>query len=323
MTEKQTLNKLDKKITIPKVVKRVLENSLLGLDFATDIILPSTLEYFTPYAIMEIGRKRDDESNNYPKTSINLHIENSDNFTAINGALYTKDMKTLLYMPNKIKGGIVPIPNEAEIIGEGSCSYINGAYPDFAIKATIPKSVKKICKNAFFGADICLLKILSDVEIEKTAFANSKINGLVINMETVPSEAFIDIKEIYCIKSCEGVKRIEKNAFKLGTITNIYISPNTELDSDFIDMSDKMYIKKYFGTCDFDNLDNPDRNKMTLEEAKKELTIGGEKNSSAHNYAIKNNIRFVEVENDIDKIDKFLKGYHQESKFRFGEEIPF
>ena len=127
----------------------------------------------------------------------------------------------------------------------------------------------------------------------------------------------------HCIKSCEGVKRIEKHAFKLGTISNIYISPNTELDSDFIDMSDKIYMKKHFGTCSFDDLDNPDRNKMTLEEAKKELTIGGEKNSSAHNYAIKNDIRFIEVENDIDKIDEFLKGYHQESKFRFGEENPF
>jgi hypothetical protein len=272
---------------------------------------------------MEIGRKRDDEANNYPKTSINLYIENSDNFTAINGALYTKDMKTLLYMPNEIKGGIVPISNETEIIGEGSCSYINGVYPDVEIKANIPKSVKKICKNAFFGADICLLKILSDVEIEKTAFANSKINGLVINMETVPSEVFTDCEEIYRIKSCEGVKRIEKNAFKLGTITNIYISPNTELDSDFIDMSDKIYIKKHFSVCSFEDLDNPDRNKMTLEEAKKELTIGGEKNSSAHNYAMKNGIRFIEVENDIDKIDEFLKGYHQESKFRFGEENPF
>ena len=318
--EKQTLNRLDKKITIPNGVKRILENSLLGLDFATDIILPSSLEYFTPYAIMEIGRKRDNEENNYPKTSINLHIENSDNFTAINGALYTKETKTLLYMPNKIKGEIVPISDETEIIGEGSCSYINGVFPDFAIKATIPRSVKKICKNAFFGANICLIKISSDVEIEKTAFANSKINGLVINMETVPSEVFTDCEEIYRIKSCEGVKRIEKNAFKLGTITNIYISPNTELDSDFIDMSDKTYIKKHFGTCSFDDLDNPDRNKMTLEEAKKELTIGGEKNSSAHNYAIKNGIRFVEVENDIDKIDKFLKGYHQ---FKFCEEIPF
>ena len=321
--EKQTLNKFDKKITIPNVVKRILENSLLGLDFATDIILPSTLEYFTPYAIMEIGKKRDNEANNHPKTSINLHIENSDNFTAINGALYTKDMKTLLYMPNEIKGEIVPISDETEIIGEGSCSYINGVYPDFAIKANIPESVKKICKNAFFGADICLLKISSDVEIEKTAFANSKINGLVINMETVPSEVFTDCEEICRIKSCEGVKRIEKNAFKLGTITNIYISPNTELDSDFIDMSDKIYIKKHFVTCSFDDLNNPDRNKMTLDEAKKELTIGGEKNSSAHNYAIKNGIRFIEVENDIDKIDEFLKGYHQESKFRFGEENPF
>lgn len=321
--EKQTLNKFDKKITIPKVVKRILENSLLGLDFATDIILPSSLEYFTPYAIMEIGKKRDDWANNYPKTSINLHIENSDNFTAINGALYTKDMKTLLYMPNKIEGEIVPISDETEIIGEASCSYINGVFPDFAIKANIPKSVKKICKNAFFSAHICLLKISSDVEIEKTAFANSKIDGLVINMETVPSEVLTDCEEIYCIKFCEGVKRIEKNAFKLGTITNIYISPNTELDSDFIDMSDKIYIKKHFGTCSFDDLDNPDRNKMTLEEAKKELTIGGEKNSSAHNYAIKNGIRFIEVENDIDKIDKFLNGYHQKRKFRFGEENPF
>ena len=321
--EKQTLNKLDKKITIPKVVKRILENSLLGLDFATDIILPSSLEYFTPYAIMEIGRKRDDKADNYPKTSINLHIENSDNFTAINGALYTKDMKTLLYMPNKINGKIVPISDETEIIGEASCSYINRVSPDFAIKANIPKSVKKICKNAFFGADICLLRILSDIEIEKTAFANSKIDGLVINMETVPSEVFTDCEEICRIKSCEGVKRIGKNAFKLGTITNIYISPNTELDGDFIDMSDKIYIKKHFGTCSFDDLDNPDRNKMTLEEAKKELTIGGEKNSSAHNYAIKNGIRFIEVENDIDKIDKFLKGYHQERKFKFGEENPF
>ena len=321
--EKQTLNKFDEKITIPNGVKRILGNSLLGLDFATDIILPSTLEYFTPYAIMEIGKKIDNEENNYPKTSINLHIENSDNFTAINGALYTKDMKTLLYMPNKIKGGIVPISDETEIIGEGSCSYINGEFPDFAIKATIPKSVKKICKNAFFGAHISLLKISSDVEIERTAFANSKINGLVINMETVPSETFTDCEEFYRIKFCEGVKRIEKNAFKLGTITNIYISPNTELDSDFIDMSDKIYIKKHFGTCSFNDLDNPDRNKMTLEEAKKELTIGGEKNSNAHNYAIKNGIRFIEVENDIDKIDEFLKGYHQESKFRFGEENPF
>ena len=60
--------------------------------------------------------------------------------------------------------------------------------------------------------------------------------------------------------------------------------------------------------------------KEGIEEAKKELTIGGEKNSSAHNYAIKNGIRFVEVENDIDKIDEFLKGYHQ---FKFCEEIPF
>mgnify|MGYP003310883288 CR=1 FL=1 len=110
--EKQTLNKFDKKITIPNGVKRILGNSLLGLDFATDIILPSTLEYFTPYAIMEIGRKRDDKSNNYPKTSINLHIENSDNFTAINGALYTKDMKTLVKYPEGNKaadcaGGLV------------------------------------------------------------------------------------------------------------------------------------------------------------------------------------------------------------------------
>jgi hypothetical protein len=226
-------------------------------------------------------------------------------------------------MPNKIKEGIVPISNETEIIGAGSCSYINGVHSNVAIKANMPNSVKKICENAFFGADICLLKILSDVEIEKTAFANSKINGLVINMETVPSEVFTDCEEIYRIKSCEGVKRIEKNAFKLGTITNIYISPNTELDSDFIDMSDKIYIKKHFSVCSFEDLDNPDRNKMTLEEAKKELTIGGEKNSSAHNYAIKNGIRFIEVENDIDKIDEFLKGYHQERKFRFGEENPF
>ncbi len=311
----------DKKVPIPKGVKRILENSLLGLDFATDIILPSTLEYFTPCAIMEIGKKRDDEANDYPKTSINLHIENSDNFTAINGALYTKDMKTLLYMPNKIKGGIVPISNETEMIGEGSCSYINGVYPDADIKANISGSVKKICKNAFFGAHICLLKISSDVEIEKTAFANSQITGLVINMETVPSEVFTDCKEIYCIKSCEGVKRIEKNAFKLGTINNIYISPNTEIDDDFIDMSDNMYLKR---RCFYDP-NNPNSNKMTLEEAKKELTIGGEKNSSAHNYAIKNGIRFVEVENDIDKIDNFLKGYyyHQEVKFKFGEENPF
>jgi hypothetical protein len=80
-----------------------------------------------------------------------------------------------------------------------------------------------------------------------------------------------------------------------------------------------MYLKR---RC-FYNPNDLNSNKMTLEEAKKELTIGGEKNSSAHNYAIKNGIRFIEVENDIDKIDEFLKGYHQEIKFKFGEENPF
>ena len=313
----------DKKVPIPEGVKRILENSLLGLDFATDIFLPSTLEYFTPLALREMREQREDDFDIRSKSCIKLHIEDNENFVSVDGRLYTKDMKKLIYAPNEMGRGTLVFPNETEVIGEGACAFAHKVYPASDFMVEIPKTIKEICKNAFFGARIDFLKFPSHVEIEKTAFANSKINGLVINTETVPSEVFTDCEEIYRIKSCEGVKRIEKNAFKLGTITNIYISPNTEVDSDFIDMSDKIYIKKHFGTCSFDDLDNPDRNKMTLEEAKKELTIGGEKNSSAHNYAIKNGIRFIEVENDIDKIDEFLKGYHQESKFKFGEENPF
>ena len=316
--EKRPFNGFDKKITIPEGVKRILEGSLLGLDFATDIFLPSTLEEFTPYAIMEEWNMENDLWRDYPKTSIKLHIENNEHFTTVNGSIYTSDMKTLLYMPNDVEDEDFPLSDEVQILGEGCCSYVHGVYPHFELTVILKDTVKRVCKNAFYGANIHCLGIPLGTEIESGAFAKSRINKMVIRSKTIRSGAFTDCREIFCTRIRDEVKFVEKHAFKLGTMTNIYISPSTEVDSEFIDFSDTVYLRKYAYIYD---PDDPDCNKMTRDEAKGILTIGGAINSSAHRYAIENGIRFIEVENEDDKIDEFLVGYHYIS--RDSEELPF
>ena len=53
---------LNKSVVIPEGVKRILPNSLTKLKYAAELILPSTLEYFTPYAILNL----DSENGFYP-----------------------------------------------------------------------------------------------------------------------------------------------------------------------------------------------------------------------------------------------------------------
>ena len=42
---------LNETVVIPEGVKRILPSSLTKLRYARELILPNTLEYFTPYAI--------------------------------------------------------------------------------------------------------------------------------------------------------------------------------------------------------------------------------------------------------------------------------
>ncbi len=284
----------DKRITIPKGVKRILEGSLYGLDFVTDIVLPSSLEYFTPLAIFDLSR----EFIGYSRTSINLHIENSDRFVTVNGSLYTKDMKKLIYTPPKLSDDTLEIPEGVEELCEASCAFVKPRKWRLTVK--LPSTLKRISKNAFSGVTISTLDVSPSVELARGAFANCQISDLTLHREVIPTDCFADCESFYHGWICNTVKRIEKHAFKLGKVTNIYISPETEVDSEFIDLS---------GT-------DADKNK---------LTIGGEIGSSAHKYAEANGIRFIEVSSNGEEIEKFLEGNHNisSSNWAFDEDSPF
>ena len=284
---------LNETVVIPEGVKRILPSSLTKLRYARELILPSTLEYFTPYAILDL----DTEKGFYPFVK-KVHIENNDRYTSVIGVLYSKDMKSLIYMPPLEKNEAFEIPDGIEEIAEAACALITGYnlfWSHSGKEITFPKSLRKISKNSFYGVKIKSIEIPSNITLSEGSFEECNIDcRLNIGNEIIPERCFIN--RVKNVRLYDTVKEVKKHAFS-GELKKIYISPNTKLDEEFLS---PLYTI----------INNYDDNGKLIEQVKKKLSIntiiGGKINSYAHKYAEMNNIKFQEVENNDADIEAFL-----------------
>ena len=133
---------------------------------------------------------------------------------SINGVLYSKDLKTLIFYPQGRTQTEFIVPSHVETIGEGAFTYAINLR-----SVTIPGSTKVIGKEAFSDCDsLSRLQIKNGVrEIGTMAFCYcSSIRSVQIpgSVKKIPPCAFSECSELKSVVLDEGIKEIEENAFE-------------------------------------------------------------------------------------------------------------
>lgn len=275
---------------IPEGVKRILPGSLTKLWVTDTLVLPSTLEYFVATAITDLEREH--------RRSYNIKeikIENNDYYTAVDGILYTKDLKTLVYVPAGKTIKELIIPEGVEEIGEGACAYVRGDFMQKDCKCVLPSTIRKISKNAFYKANTKIDFVPRDAQLEEGCFNGCTLSKrLELHNEIIPTNAFLNSLNVN-VRLYETVKEIKKHSF-CAQMDKIYIPPNTIVDNEAI-------APTRYTTCNWNyDGDFEETEHITFGI----LEIGGQAGSSAHKFALENDISFEEVENTSEAIEAFF-----------------
>lgn len=291
ITKGYTFSGFVKVTAIPEGVKRILPGSLTRLWQTDTLVLPSTLEYFVATAITDLEREH--------RRSYNIKeikIENNEHYTTIDGILYTKDLKTLVYVPAGKTIKELIIPEGVEEIGEGACAYVSGG--DFMqkdCKCLLPSTIRKISKNAFYKAKTKIDFVPRDAQLEEGCFNGCTLSKrLELHNEIIPTNAFLNSLNV-TVRLYETVKEIKKHSF-CAQMDKIYIPPNTIVDKEAI--APIRYSTGYF--------DNDGELEYKEHISFGVLEIGGQLGSSAHQFALANGISFDEVENTSEAIEAFF-----------------
>ena len=140
-----------------------------------------------PASVASIGR---DAFDGDTLSSVNVDQGNAV-YSSVDGVLFNKDKKTLLFCPRG-KSGSFAIPNGVKVIGQSAfawCSNLTGV--------TIPDGVEKIEERAFDKSGITSLELPDSVTvIENNALINcSSLTSLKLsaNLTTIGSYAFSSI----------------------------------------------------------------------------------------------------------------------------------
>ncbi len=292
---------------IPEGVKRILPGSLTRLWQTDTLVLPSTLEYFTATAVTDLER---DNRSIYDIEEIK--IENNDHYTVVNGALYTKDLKTLVYVPSGMKLEELVIPEGVEEIGESACANISGGFMRSECKVVLPSTIRKISKNAFYNSDAKIDFVPKEVQLEEGCFYRCIwYKTLDLHNEIIPTNAFAHC-QCENVRLYDTVKEIKRNSFS-SSISKIYIPPQTVVDKEAIEPST-------YSTYKLINEDEYEEEKKTSFGI---LEIGGELGSSAHRFALANDIGFEEVENTDEAIEAFFNKVRKPKAYDDNDESPF
>lgn len=150
-----------KSITLPEGLKKIGTNAFLQCSALETLELPASLE-----VIEQVGTLKEMDALSEYRVA-----EGSKHFAAVNGILYSKDLKTLIRCPEDHPDSLnIMIPKGTEKIGESAfeaCKRVVGI--------TIPESVTTIEGSAFEETGLRMIKLPSKLEtISKRLFFRSK-----------------------------------------------------------------------------------------------------------------------------------------------------
>ena len=204
-------NKVVDLYVIPEGVEIIDETVFKDNQNIVSITIPSTFSQY-PVSLFE-------GCINLANLNIN---EDNPNYKAMDGFVYSKDGKTLIYCPVAKTGDIV-IPEGTEVIGR------RAFYEYTTITSiTLADSVITIGEEAFKNTSITTIQFSDNCQlrtIENSAFTNAAITNLKLptNLETIGAYAFYGCSNIINI-IFEGNKitEIGNSAFDGSSLRNVY-----------------------------------------------------------------------------------------------------
>ncbi len=219
-------------IKLPKGLEEIRENAFYKCDDLSSIKLPSTLKYISGTTFMYMGSLNKIEVD-----------ESNENFTSIDGNLYSKDKHKLIRYCYKNDETEFTIPSDVEQISDAAF----GIFDDYKTlkKLNIPEGVQYIGNQAFSGCtfDLNLPSTLESFSLEAfSGYEGKEINVSSANEKYNSKDDIIyshDYKTLYyCPKSYnkknfvldERVEIISRNGiYDCNNIENITIPKNSAL----------------------------------------------------------------------------------------------
>ena len=222
-----TVTKVPNKVTITKIVipdeyegvpvTKINDFSVVNLEYATEITIGKNVKEIGPWAM----------ENNQHLTAFNVD-DNNEFFCDVDGVLFTKDMKTLLFYP--LAKDVVDTKDE------------NGN--DIQISEyAIPDGVETIRTKAFYKcgkiAKVVIPDSVKNIE-EKAFFRYSSLNDLTLsqNVEVIGKDAFGFCSAISEINIPSTIKQIDTYAFY--NCTSL-LTINVDAKESDITLGDKWY----------------------------------------------------------------------------------
>ncbi len=191
-------------------VTKIADYSAFNLEYVTEITIGKNVKEIGTWSM----------TNNQHLTAFNVSEEN-EYFCSVDGVLYTKDMKTIVYCPNT-KEGEYQIADSVEIIRSKAFYKCNKL-----TKIILPESVKDIEEKAFFRCEAVTELILpnSIQSIGKDAFA------YCYGLTEITIPASIKTIDEYAFYNCTNLLKVtvdaKENDIDLG---NKWFPTNNGLD---------------------------------------------------------------------------------------------
>lgn len=173
-------------LVLPEGLEVIESNAFTGCDSITSIRIPASVEelYGSSFAGCNIEAYEVDEGNEH--------------YTAIDGVVYTKDLKTLVAFPSAYPHKHFVVPSTTQVIGDG-------AFMDSKIESVdLPNGLSTIEYWAFEGASIRSIEIPDTVtEVGEVAFRFCR------NLEHVNLSAGLTEISRQMFSSCYKLKELD------------------------------------------------------------------------------------------------------------------
>ena len=140
-------------LELPEGLERIGANAFCGCESITSIRIPASVKKMSGscFAGCNIAAYEVDDDNPH--------------YVAIDGVIYTKDLKTLVAFPSAYPGRHFKVPEGIEVIGYGAFMYSDIDYVD------LPEGLTTINKKAFYYSKILCIDLPSSVKkVKKKAF---------------------------------------------------------------------------------------------------------------------------------------------------------